>query len=192
MFELRYWDAFISNRTDVNGSGERDETLDAAGRLAQVKEKGATMCEPFRSAILWMPDDTNITYDSMSYWVSVPWDNHDGRATLAGDAAHPMTPRKFSSNMCCRTLRFAGDRGQGLNHAICDATNFVNGMKEVNNGNSSLQDTVSKYSVEVVGRGADEVNISKQSGLMMLDWDKLMQSPVMTKSLQKSDLGGSS
>jgi 2-polyprenyl-6-methoxyphenol hydroxylase-like FAD-dependent oxidoreductase len=41
-----------------------------------------------------MPDDTNITYDTMAYWVPTPWENHDGRVTLAGDAAHPMTPRK--------------------------------------------------------------------------------------------------
>lgn len=74
--------------------GKQDESLDNAGRLAQVKEKGSTMCEPFRSAVMWMPDDTKITYDKMAYWVSTPWDNHDGRVTLAGDAAHPMTPRK--------------------------------------------------------------------------------------------------
>jgi 2-polyprenyl-6-methoxyphenol hydroxylase-like FAD-dependent oxidoreductase len=76
--------------------GKQDDSLDAAGRLAQVKEKASTMCEPFRSAVLWMPDDTKITYDTMAYWVTAPWDNHDGRVTLAGDAAHPMTPRESS------------------------------------------------------------------------------------------------
>lgn len=73
--------------------GKRDESLDRVGRLTQVKQKASDMCEPFRSAVLWMADDTNITYDKMAYWVSTPWDNHDGRVTLAGDAAHPMTPR---------------------------------------------------------------------------------------------------
>jgi len=63
--------------------------------LAQLKEKGALLCEPFRSAVAWIPDDTVVTYDTMAYWVSIPWDNHDGRVTLAGDAAHPMTPRKI-------------------------------------------------------------------------------------------------
>jgi hypothetical protein len=77
--------------------GKQDDSLDTAGRLAQVKEKASTMCEPFRSAVLWMPDDTKITYDTMAYWVTAPWDNHDGRVTLAGDAAHPMTPRESSN-----------------------------------------------------------------------------------------------
>jgi hypothetical protein len=40
-----------------------------------------------------MPDDTKITYNNIAYWVPVPWYNHEGRATLAGDAAHPMPPR---------------------------------------------------------------------------------------------------
>jgi 2-polyprenyl-6-methoxyphenol hydroxylase-like FAD-dependent oxidoreductase len=43
---------------------------------------------------MWMPDDTKIAYDKMAYWVPIPWDNHDGRVALAGDAAHPMTPRE--------------------------------------------------------------------------------------------------
>jgi 2-polyprenyl-6-methoxyphenol hydroxylase-like FAD-dependent oxidoreductase len=75
--------------------GKQDESLDEAGRLAQVKQKASVLCEPFRSAVAWMPDDTKITYDKMAYWVPVPWDNRNGRVTLAGDAAHPMTPRKL-------------------------------------------------------------------------------------------------
>ncbi|PMD29379.1 FAD/NAD(P)-binding domain-containing protein [Hyaloscypha variabilis F] len=155
--------------------GKQDDSLDTAGRLAQVKEKASTMCEPFRSAVLWMPDDTKITYDTMAYWVTTPWDNHDGRVTLAGDAAHPMTPH----------------RGQGLNHAICDASHFVDAMKKVITGESSLKDAITTYSEEVVRRGADEVLISKQNAIMMLNWDQLMESPMMKRSLQKSDLSGS-
>ena len=77
--------------------GKQDDSLDTAGRLAQVKQKVSTMCEPFRSAVMWMPDDTKITYDKMAYWIPILWDNHDGRVTLAGDAAHPMTPRGWSN-----------------------------------------------------------------------------------------------
>ncbi|KAH6717106.1 hypothetical protein BKA61DRAFT_718859 [Leptodontidium sp. MPI-SDFR-AT-0119] len=155
--------------------GREDDSLDTAGRLAQVKQKASTMCEPFRSAVMWMPDDTKITYDKMAYWVPIPWDNHDGRVTLAGDAAHPMTPH----------------RGQGLNHAICDASHFVDTVQKVVAGASSLKDAITTYSEEVVRRGADEVLISKQNAIMMLNWDQLMESPMMKRSLQKSDLSDS-
>jgi hypothetical protein len=76
------------------------------------------------------------------------------------------------------------DRGQGLNHAICDASHFVA-------GESSLKDAITAYSEEVVRRGADEVLISKQNAIMMLNWDQLMESPMMKRSLQKSDLSSS-
>jgi hypothetical protein len=64
-------------------------------------------------------------------------------------------------------------------------------MQSVVDGASSLKDAVTAYSEEVVRRGADEVLISKQNTLMFLNWDQLMDSPVMTRSLQKSDLGSS-
>jgi hypothetical protein len=79
------------------------------------------------------------------------------------------------------------DRGQGLNHAICDASHFVAATQKVFNGASSLKDAITTYSDEVVTRGADEVLISKQNALMMLDWDQLTNSPIMKKSLEKSD-----
>lgn len=74
--------------------GSLDPNLDSAARLAQIKEKASVLAEPFRSAIQWMPGDTKITYNSIAYWAPVPWDSHSGRVTLAGDAAHPMPPRK--------------------------------------------------------------------------------------------------
>ncbi len=76
--------------------GKLDSNLDDRARLAQVKELASVLAEPFRSAVQWIPDDTKITYNSIAYWVTVPWDDHGGRATLAGDAAHPMPPRMCS------------------------------------------------------------------------------------------------
>ncbi|KAI9753800.1 MAG: hypothetical protein M1835_000954 [Candelina submexicana] len=78
----------------VSWIGERNTSLDNAGRIAELKEKLHDWAEPFRSATLWMPEDTPITYDRISYWVPIPWDDKEGRGTLAGDAAHPMPPRK--------------------------------------------------------------------------------------------------
>lgn len=61
--------------------------------LAKLKAKAETFGEPFRSANLWLPEDTVVSENHLSYWIPVPWDNRNGRVSLAGDAAHPMTFR---------------------------------------------------------------------------------------------------
>ncbi|KAI9690268.1 MAG: hypothetical protein M1822_009229 [Bathelium mastoideum] len=152
--------------------GHRDPSMDNAARLAQVKQKASFLCEPFRSANLWMPDDTKISYDQVSYWISTPWDTQKGRCTLAGDAAHPMTPH----------------RGQGMNHGICDVANLVATLKSLHADQSNLAPSIEEYSAEVVRRGADEVIGSRKQALMLLDWDQLMHSPMMKHGLQKSRL----
>lgn len=70
-----------------------------------------------------------------------------------------------------------------MNHAICDANHFVESMKKVVAG-GDLNDTITAYSEEVVKTDAEEV-ISKQNALMMLNWDQLMNSPIVKKSLAK-------
>ncbi|MCJ1477622.1 hypothetical protein MMC13_006295 [Lambiella insularis] len=149
--------------------GTRDPSLDNAGRLKQVKEKAKVLPEPFRSANLWMPDDTLITYDQLGYWIPIPWDNRDGRVTLAGDSAHAMPPH----------------RGQGLNHAICDVSNVVTAIENVRDGKTSLKDAISAYDEEVVPRGKDEVLVSRQSAFMLLEWSQMENSPIMQRSLER-------
>jgi len=59
-----------------------------------IKQMSGETIEPMKSAIDWTPDDSRINIDEMKYWVTVPYDSHAGRVTLAGDAAHPMLPCK--------------------------------------------------------------------------------------------------
>lgn len=73
-----------------------DYGTDSASRLAAIKKAALNVAEPFRSANLWIPEGTNTWRDHNSYWLPIPWDNHSGSMTLAGDAAHPMPPRKPS------------------------------------------------------------------------------------------------
>jgi 2-polyprenyl-6-methoxyphenol hydroxylase-like FAD-dependent oxidoreductase len=75
--------------------GQRDTSLSNEERMARVKRAASQLSEPFRSANLWMPDDTIINIDPIAYWVPIPFENHQGRITLCGDAAHPLPPRKF-------------------------------------------------------------------------------------------------
>lgn len=66
-------------------------------RLAQVKEKSKVYTEPWKSAFEWVHEDQAAWYFDLSVWVpNLPehkWDTRNGRVTLAGDAAHPMTYR---------------------------------------------------------------------------------------------------
>jgi 2-polyprenyl-6-methoxyphenol hydroxylase-like FAD-dependent oxidoreductase len=70
-------------------------------RLKQVKGFAERFADPFRSAFAWLKDDHPVWYAPLTEWdPSLPgyrWDNHGGRVTLAGDAAHPMTFRMLRS-----------------------------------------------------------------------------------------------
>lgn len=62
--------------------------------MKKLKERAQTFGEPFKSAFLWMPDDNPIYPNFLSYWMPENFDTKNGRITLLGDAAHPMTFRK--------------------------------------------------------------------------------------------------
>jgi hypothetical protein len=55
-----------------------------------------------------------------------------------------------------------------------------------------LEESITTYSDEVVKRGANEVLISREQCLACFDWDKLMASPIMEKSLRRADVPPSS
>lgn len=77
------------------------------------------------------------------------------------------------------------DRGQGLNHAISDASHFVDTMKKVRSGKSTLEEAVKFYSLEIVERGAHEVHSSVLTADMVYDWNQLLDSPIMQMSLDR-------
>jgi 2-polyprenyl-6-methoxyphenol hydroxylase-like FAD-dependent oxidoreductase len=66
------------------------------------------IAEPFRSAYLAVASDPSVTFwcDRLAEWRTEPWDNRNGRVTLAGDAAHPMTYRKLHLPWCLIPTRF--------------------------------------------------------------------------------------
>jgi 2-polyprenyl-6-methoxyphenol hydroxylase-like FAD-dependent oxidoreductase len=51
------------------------------------------------------------------------------------------------------------DRGQGLNHSILDALNFVEAVKRIEAGGSKEKE-MAGYDEEVIRRGAEEVKLS--------------------------------
>lgn len=72
--------------------GQVDDKLSYKERLALIKDKAKGLGDPARSAFMWMPDDTEVHKADISYWIPHAWNNHQGRLTLIGDAAHPMPP----------------------------------------------------------------------------------------------------
>ncbi|KAL1296774.1 hypothetical protein AAFC00_000237 [Neodothiora populina] len=156
--------------------GDREAFPDAAERLAEVKRRGAKLCEPFRSATQWIPEGHPVTFDVLRYWVSVPWNTRGGLATLAGDAAHPMGPH----------------RGQGMNHAIQDAYNLVSFLTASRSDisehpeSAQLANDIQSYSDEVARRGAEEVKLTTQSAYMSLSWKSLPESPIIKHALDRS------
>lgn len=59
-----------------------------------VKERMTKFCDPFKTGFLAIPDDEILPIYAGHQWApTMEWDNHSGRVTLAGDAAHSMLPR---------------------------------------------------------------------------------------------------
>ncbi|KUJ11661.1 FAD/NAD(P)-binding domain-containing protein [Mollisia scopiformis] len=139
-------------------------------RLAQVKRKSKGYCEPWKSAFEWVPEDQPAWYFDLTVWdPSLPdhqWDTRNGRVTLAGDAAHPMTYQ----------------RGQGLNHSITDAGKLVEAITT----EAKLATAIEKYEAEMKTRAGEEVKLSVLNTTMLHDWAKVMESPVFKAGLQKN------
>jgi 2-polyprenyl-6-methoxyphenol hydroxylase-like FAD-dependent oxidoreductase len=150
--------------------GSSSQPAENVDRVKRMRDLGTRFCEPFRSAYEWVSDDVYIYPDQFSSWNnSAPWDNRDGKVTLAGDAAHPMTPF----------------RGQGLNNALQDAAAFVKAIKSVASGSISQKEAIDTYDKEVYERGVREIMISMKQGYAIHDLNVFMQSPMAKAGMTK-------
>ncbi|KAN0102818.1 FAD/NAD(P)-binding domain containing protein [Hyaloscypha variabilis] len=122
-----------------------------------------------KDAFEWVPEDQPCWYFDLAVWdPSLPahnWDNKNGRVTLAGDAAHPMTYQ----------------RGQGLNHSITDVGKLVGFLAL----EADQKLAIDKYEDEMKARAGEEVQISVMNTAMLHDWEKVMKSPLMKAGLRK-------
>ncbi|KAL4945248.1 hypothetical protein BDV06DRAFT_231415 [Aspergillus oleicola] len=144
-----------------------------AQRLQQAKEFSEHFTDPWKSAYSWLPDDQEVWYMSLTDFdpgaESHRWDTHNGRITLAGDAAHAMTYQ----------------RGQGLNHSITDAGKLVSCIKDFYNAKKSKVDAINEYEKEMFERAGGEVRMSTTNTEMVHHWEKVLKSPIMTSGMTK-------
>ncbi|OOQ88356.1 putative monooxygenase [Penicillium brasilianum] len=160
--------SFPEKRDEVNNRTMREH-------VAHQKQLARNFVDPWRSVFKWMPEDSEVWYSKLRNWdPSLPnhkWDNRQGRITLAGDAAHPMTFQ----------------RGQGLNHAIQDAYTACKAIESFwNKGDFTIEqraEAIQLYEDEMVARTGVEVRLSEENSEKMHDWTKIMNSPTVLKGM---------
>lgn len=62
-------------------------------RLQRLKARMDGWADPYKSVVEWLPDDTPVGKEQLRIWNPEPWENHQGRVTLSGDAAHRYQSR---------------------------------------------------------------------------------------------------
>ncbi|THZ83713.1 hypothetical protein D6C84_04702 [Aureobasidium pullulans] len=159
--------SFPEPRDEVNTRSMREH-------VAHQKGLAKLFADPWRSAFDWMPDYSEVWYSKLRNWdPTLPghrWNNRDGRVSLAGDAAHPMTFQ----------------RGQGLNHALRDAFTMCKAIESFWNGGNWTPEQRSKvikeYEEEMIPRTGEEVRLSEKNSVAMHNW-KVKESPSMKKGM---------
>ncbi|KND93465.1 hypothetical protein TOPH_01954 [Tolypocladium ophioglossoides CBS 100239] len=151
--------------------GESVHLRDRAA-LDYIKSKTGALSGVFQSAIDWTPEGSRVFIDEMKYWVPVPWDNLSGRATLAGDAAHPM-------------LIY---RGQGFQHCITDVCNYVDGLVKLRDAGATVDadKVMQDYDDEVVERGAKAVRQSLLEAEKSFDLETIQKMLMVTQGHGRS------
>lgn len=93
---------YVSWNSSIETQDEEAKFFDNTARLKQVRELGKEYSEPWKSAYEWLPENQPVWYFGLHVWdpreETHRWDNRNGTVTLAGDSAHPMTYRTFSSH----------------------------------------------------------------------------------------------
>lgn len=70
---------------------ELDDSTDgenSGSRISKLRSRMYDWADPFKTVVERLPDDTLIRQDQLRIWHTKPWNNHQGRVTLVGDAAH--------------------------------------------------------------------------------------------------------
>lgn len=155
---------------------------DSKAIITDIKQRAVAgaVAQPFRAIIQAIDESQKAWANFLPYWPTQGWADHParGRVTLAGDAAHPMTPH----------------RGQGLNNAILDCRDFVREIEETvpshradDQGarDKAFKEAVERYEVNMWERGHDAVLSNLENSIAVHDWATLMKAPIMRHGVTK-------
>lgn len=183
-----YRAGFLGHPTPISIPGTSKD------RIAFMKRVASDWAEPFRSMVTQIPGDAEAKVLTLEDWPPpLPedgvssWNNHGGRATLAGDAAHAMVMY----------------RGEAANHGILDVSEFVSHLSPYLSkpptvdrkpststpsvageaaDNQTLEGLMASYERDMVSRTHPAVLASRQACIDAHDYERINEtSPLLSK-----------
>ncbi|KAH7000118.1 hypothetical protein EDB80DRAFT_103639 [Ilyonectria destructans] len=136
-----------------------------AERLADMKRRAEEFHPVLRDAVHAIPEGSEILEIVLQDWPCLDWDNHGGRITLMGDAAHAMTMY----------------RGEAANHGILDAYRLWEKLDGIYNKEVELKVGIDEYEAELRERTSTAVLLSRQACLDAHDWAGLNENSAVLK-----------
>ena len=152
---------------------ESDEVPETDKERLEIFKRNAQVFDSrLRGVLLSLPEDTKVLHIRLVDWVPMPWDNRNGRVTVAGDGAHAMTSY----------------RGEAFNHGIADAAilsrNIASAWHSTDTENT-IQAAVDRYEEDMRSRTPDAVLLSTQACLEAHNLPALQpDSPCVSKRAQ--------
>ncbi|KAJ5724889.1 FAD binding domain-containing protein [Penicillium malachiteum] len=138
-------------------------------RLANIKylaRMGTGFEKTLRETIEDIPDGTEVFEITLADWPTIPWHGFDGRVTLLGDAAHPMTMY----------------RGEAANHGLLDAQKLMKQLRAWHLGEKTRSEALADYEAEMIVKGHEAVLLSRKACLDAHEIQNLSyDSPLITR-----------
>ncbi|KAG5655620.1 hypothetical protein KAF25_003957 [Fusarium avenaceum] len=134
-------------------------------RLVYMKQRATEFNSVLRDVVHAIPEGSEVIEIVLQDWPCPPWDNRNGRITLAGDAAHAMTMY----------------RGEAANHGILDAYRLAKALEAMYHQGKNPKETVDNYETELRERTSVAVLLSRQACLDAHDWAGLNENSAVLK-----------
>lgn len=155
--------------------GEPDLPASAADKVRLMRKMCSDMGQPIKDMVDSIPDDSSPIEVKLQDWPCLDWDNHGGKATLAGDSCHAMTMCKFST-LLYRDRQANStnvDRGEAANFGIVDASELAEAILSFTKNGHSQVDAIAEYERKLRVRSSKGVLASRQACMDAHDYANL-------------------